>query len=223
MMNLEEYINQVKLNKSDPDFQIEDYWYGFKNSMKKFYSDVKIDSSELDKLSGVLNKLKEEKNYIQIQKTIQQTIQNYCVHVMKYSKFDELKHTNILMTNIKRWNRIAPDYSFNKYSSSTMNVYLFEGFYSIKNKINRDVDSLLELFADFDNLNTSTVNTNKLIIESLELGQVKMLEVCIGFFSFDYVLKVINDFYPSLTEKTNKFIKARKLCKLYKSMVLASV
>ena len=32
-MNLHEYLEQVKLNKEDPDYQIEEFWYGFKNSI----------------------------------------------------------------------------------------------------------------------------------------------------------------------------------------------
>lgn len=215
-MNLQEYINQVKLNKTDPDYQIEDFWYGFKNSMKKFYQEIKKPNFSLDKTSEILNKLKEEKDYIQIQQIIKMTIQEYCVNLMKYSDFDETYHTNILMTNIKRWNKLAPDYSFEKYSNSTNVIHLFEGYHNVKSKINTDVISILELFTDFDNLLSSSANANKLIIESLEMGQVKMLQVCINIFTLDYVFKVINDYYPLLTKKTNKFTKARKLCKLYK-------
>ena len=115
-MNLTDYINQHKLNKLNPDYQIEDFWYGFKNSIKNFYREYSKSGLDIDKISDELNKLKEEKNYNQIQEKIKLVIQIYCGDVMKYSRHDEKHHTNILMTNVKRWNKLSPEYGFKKYS-----------------------------------------------------------------------------------------------------------
>ena len=36
MLSLELYLQKMELNNNDPDYQIEEFWYGFKNSIKNF-------------------------------------------------------------------------------------------------------------------------------------------------------------------------------------------
>ena len=97
----------ILLNKSDPDYSIEEFWYGFKNSMYNFYTVTHIPPRNIARWSENLNMLKVAKNYDQIENNIRNYMSLYALDVMKYEK-NSGHHGNILNTNIKRWNNIMP-------------------------------------------------------------------------------------------------------------------
>jgi hypothetical protein len=63
MLSLGLYLEQMKLNKDDPDYQIEDFWYGFKNSMNNFYQSKEIQNKNIQLWSNKLNEYKKDKKY----------------------------------------------------------------------------------------------------------------------------------------------------------------
>jgi hypothetical protein len=110
-MELEEYLNNVKLNKKDPDYQIETFWYGLKNSMGKFYKNNGIRSRDIDGWSRKLNDLKNKKSYKEIELSIKDFLKIYAMDVMKYNPNNNNSYADILWTNIKRWKKITQKFN----------------------------------------------------------------------------------------------------------------
>ena len=93
-----------------PDYNIEQFWLGLKNSMINFYY-KKIIKRPILKWSDNLNELQKVEKYDDIEKNIRNYISLYGIDLMRYMDF---YHLNILKTNIKRWNNISNRYGFNK-------------------------------------------------------------------------------------------------------------
>ena len=93
-----------------PDYYIEQFWLGLKDSMINFY-DKKITKRPIIKWSNNLNKLQKEEQYEEIEKNIRNYISLYGIDLMRHKDF---YHLGILKTNIKRWNNISNHYGFNK-------------------------------------------------------------------------------------------------------------
>lgn len=100
----------IKLNPLDPDFQFEDFWYTFKQSMINFYYFIKKDSSNVELWSNNLNQLKTNKKYCDIEKNIRDYMGIYALDLIKYK--ESLYYDNLLITNIKRWNKISTAHNF---------------------------------------------------------------------------------------------------------------
>ena len=98
------------LNKNDPDYEIEQFWYGFKQSMINFYCIIKKSDSHIVSWSATLNRYKAEKNYIQIENCIREYMTHYAFDLIQYST--STHNDDILITNIKRWNRISTGFNF---------------------------------------------------------------------------------------------------------------
>ena len=88
-------------------------WYSFKESIKNFLKDKNdlkdIISDKLRSDSEYLNTLKDKEQYDSIMKIITARIEEYIYLIMKY-KSDHY-HTNILLTNTKRWHVILEQYN----------------------------------------------------------------------------------------------------------------
>lgn len=93
-----------------PDYYIEQFWLGLKDSMINFYHE-KITKRPIIKWSDNLNKLQKEEKYEDIEKNIRNYISLYGIDLMRQMDF---YHLGILKTNIKRWNNISNHYGFNK-------------------------------------------------------------------------------------------------------------
>ena len=96
-----------------PDYEIEQFWYGLKNSMINFYRDKNI-RRPIDNWSNKLNILQSKEQYEEIEENIRNYISLYGIDVMRHM---EIYHLNILKTNIKRWNVISTHYGFVKLNS----------------------------------------------------------------------------------------------------------
>lgn len=96
-----------------PDYEIEKFWYGLKNSMINFYSN-KIVKRPIDNWSNKLNILQSKEQYEEIEENIRNYISLYGIDAMRHM---EIYHFNILKTNIKRWNVISTHYGFVKLNS----------------------------------------------------------------------------------------------------------
>ena len=111
-----------------PDYYIEEFWLNFKDSMINFYQKKNI-TRPIRYWSSELNKLQQLKLYDEIQNKIRNYISLYAIDLMK----DNNKYnTDILITNIKRWNKIADKYNFEKEDSFYHNIiFLLLDIYKI--------------------------------------------------------------------------------------------
>jgi len=215
-MNFSQYLEQHELNKNDPDYQIEDFWYGLKNSMKNFYKSNGLKVRNIQLWSDKLNEYKKDKNYSSIEESIKEYITVYAVDIMKYDKLNDCFHSNILLTNIKRWDKISNKFHFENLEKNKQIFILFEAFNCIKCKMDEKLYPILELFYD---LNTIILSDYAyLIILSLELGQAKMLDCICKIIGYQKLSQVIQDQYPEFINNEIQ-ISGIKLCKKYKNYI----
>jgi len=157
----------INVNINDPDYDIEVFWYSFKESMYNFYNSLSthinsIVENNISEWSKELNFLKKEKNYNEIQMKIKKYMSMYALDLITYS--DLLYHDSIFVANIRRWNKITNSLIIlNPTSLSNNNIEEIEDkkikfffiFFTLKqhNVSTKDIDNLKnydKLFIDND-------------------------------------------------------------------------
>ena len=123
------------LNLNDPDYYIELFWYNFKESMINFYSSLDVYAKDrnydhINIWSNNLNKLKMDKKYSEIENNIRNYISLYSLDLIKYS--DTIYHDSILVSNIKRWNKISDAFKFDISPDHNKIIQLFYIFLTLK-------------------------------------------------------------------------------------------
>lgn len=219
------------LNKSDPDFVIEEFWYGFKNSMKNFYITSHIPSRNIARWSENLNMLKVAKNYEQIEINIRNYMSLYALDVMKY-ELNSTYNGNILNTNIKRWNTISLNSKFTISEKHNNILLLFDIFNSIKNKISsiseqlktekilsnpeeskKILSKLIQIFKFFEDIEVLIYfdNFDHIIKLSIEAKQIKILNTIRKIIGESNFITKIKEMYPNIF--LNKNLSCEKICK----------
>jgi hypothetical protein len=143
------------------DADIEFFYLGFKQSMNNFY-DKHTFSRPIELWSDNLNTLQKSMKYTEIQEQINKIISLYAIDLMRTN---DSYNTNILMTNIKRWNKISKI----PIDLSSNTVFLLLDIY---NSINTSTESkhlfvqveLYILYHDFTELIKYSVEHNKMTI-----------------------------------------------------------
>lgn len=214
-MSFSLYVENLELNKNDPDYQIEDFWYGLKNSMKKFYKNYNFKLDKVENWSKILNDYKKEKQYSLIEATIKDCIANYAVDIMHYDIYNDYSYSNILMTNMKRWEKISNKFHFGNSQKNKVIYSLFEAYNCIKLKRSPILYSILELFKDLDVLFLNEFR--HLIYLSFNLGQIKMLNTIEEIVGTQKVYDCIKNNYPELGLIDSDYTYL-KLYKKYKQM-----
>jgi hypothetical protein len=144
------------MDKDKPDYEIEKFWLGLKQSMINFYGKSNI--RPISYWSDKLNLLQKERKYDNIEKNIRNYISLYGIDVMK--KRNEVA-LHILKTNIKRWSKITEHYDFirsheNYYNIIFLLIDIFDNLY--KNLPSNDFDILYQqieliiIYNDFEDL-----------------------------------------------------------------------
>lgn len=100
-----DFAEQSKL----PDHDIEVYWLYVKQSMLNFYSQHKLIPRPVEKWSATLNQLQTAQNYKEIEKKIMQYLSLYSIDLLRLGN---QYYINILITNLKRWDKITDKYKF---------------------------------------------------------------------------------------------------------------
>lgn len=95
--------NELNVTSLEIDYELEEFYTNFKQSMKNFYSDHTF-KRPLDEWSHKLNNLKKNKKYSDIQGCIINIISLYAIDLMRIG---DTYNCGILITNIKRFNRIT--------------------------------------------------------------------------------------------------------------------
>ena len=126
-------MNKYNLNKKDPDYHIEYFWYGFKQSMINFYYSINKDYNHISLWSEKLNNLKNNKEYNNIESEIRDYMSYYSFDLIKYSVSSY--HDEILITNIKRWNKISNLFNFIQSTEHNKILLLFKIYLELKKDI----------------------------------------------------------------------------------------
>jgi len=218
-MNLQEYLEQIKLNKEDPDYQIEEFWYGLKKSMVNFYKRYNVKVRNVQVWSDRLNEYKKDKKYSLIEESIKEYITSYAIDVMENEEFNECFHSSILSSNIKRWSKISNKFHFGDCTKYKNVIIIFDAFCCIKRKCDEKLYPILELFEDVRAM--IVTDFIELFSLSLELRQNKMLDCLIKIMGDEKAFKLINDFCPGLTSARDKNTSGMKLCKKYEQHIIA--
>lgn len=213
-MSFSLYLENMELNKNDPDFQIEDFWYGFKKSMLNFYKIRNLKSNKVTEWSNKLNTYKKDKKYDLIEVTIKDCITIYAIDIMQNDEFNSYKYSNILMNNMRRWEKISNKFHFGNSQNNKMIHILFGAFNCIKLKMDKKFFPILELFRELENMFLD--NFSYLIYLSLNLGQIKMLETIEKIITREKVFINIKKDFPELViADNNSKISYFKLYRYY--------
>lgn len=153
------------MNKNNPDYHIEIFWLNFKQSMKNYYNnDFK---RPIDYWSNELNNLQKLQKYNMIEDKIRNYISLFAIDLMKNL---EDYHIRILITNIKRWNKLSKLYVFNENLETYHNIIflLIDIYKSLLEKALDDdikiIFSQIELFIlwkDFSSLIEYAIKNKK--------------------------------------------------------------
>lgn len=130
------------------DYDIEQFWLGFKISFENFYLNKDI-SRPIQLWSDNLNNLQKSSAYEEIEHSITKYISLFAIDLMRAN---DSYNINILTTNIKRWDRISKRYKiFDKkedYNLITTLLYIYT-ILNEKNKHDQSIFDQLELFIFF--------------------------------------------------------------------------
>jgi hypothetical protein len=167
-----------------PDKEIEIFWIGLKTSMYNFYKSINIPVLRpISSWSNNLNLLQEIKAYNEIQDYIRQYISLYAIDVIRFNG-DNPYHFKILLTNIKRWNKITDKYSFNNSSNEYYNIMYL----------------IIDLYKSLININNDKINS---IFQQIEILLINK--------DFSTIIKyAINNNKPSILSKLSRFLDIKE-------------
>lgn len=192
----------------NPDHDIEQYWLAFKQSMINFYSAKHVMSRPIDQWSSKLNRLQTQQKYTDIEAHIKNYLSLYGLDVLRT---ESQYYINILITNLKRWDKIARSYKFFSGEDGEKNlvIILLEIAYSLLKK-NKNIQGLFVdvelylLYEDFSILIEYSVNNNA-------VGIIDKLMV----YDPMNVLHKVNDIYGTCIEyKVANLLSGKKIIKI---------
>lgn len=201
----------IILNKDDPDYIVERFWYGFKQSMINFYVIIMKDYSYINTWSDVLNKMKQNKEYNMIELKIREYMSHYAFDLIKYNDIISYYHDDILISNMKRWNYISTNYNFNSCIIYSRILIVFMIYLEIKKIKNY---KFLESLESIENI-LDTNNFDEFIIFALKNSKSKILELLQKMPNYNLISR-INELYPNLNFNKKVKIGMVKIINEYK-------
>jgi hypothetical protein len=187
---------------NDPDYNIELFWYGFKQSMINFYNKQEY-YEHINMWSDILNILKKDKKYDIIELKIREYMSLYAFDLIKNNKVSYY-HDDILISNIKRWNKISTNYNFNNNIVYSKILIIFMMYLEIKKMNSYD---FLESLEPIENILENN-NFDKFIIFALKNNKVKLLELLKTIPNYN-LIENIKKLYPNININYN--LKISKL------------
>lgn len=194
------------------DYDIEQFWLGFKVNIEKFYEDKNI-NRPIKQWSDNLNALQKHNKYEEIEHSITRYISLYALDLMRAN---DSYNINILTTNIKRWDRISNKYKiFDKnkdYNQGCNLITTLLYIYNIMNekgKPDQGIFDQIELFLIFGDF-------SKLIKHSYDSAMPSIIDKLLNYdiTIFNQVKQVFNleedKIYPLSGTKLFKFIKNKQ-------------
>lgn len=160
----------MDINKTDPDYELEHFWYTYKCSLDIFYNNYKCYKRPLSYWNDELNFYKKKGDYDVIQKKI---FDYLTLHMVDIIKSMNSYHSRILETNFNRYIKICEKIKFYNFSDEIIRLKIIFKIYCsilLKEKIT-DIESqifnqieLVIFYDDFDLLIKYAINNNKGII-----------------------------------------------------------
>lgn len=187
---------------NDPDYNIELFWYGFKQSMINFYNKQEY-YEYINTWSDILNILKKDKKYDIIELKIREYMSLYAFDLIKNNRVSYY-HDDILISNIKRWNKISNTFNFSNSVIYSRIMIVFMIYLEIKKMNNYDFLESLESIEK----NLENNNFDVFIIFALKNNKVKLLELLKKIPNYD-LIENIQRLYPDI--KINKTMSMVKL------------
>lgn len=191
----------------NPDYEIEQYWLGLKQSMINFY-DKKSINRPIDIWSNNLNEYQKNKQYELIEENIRNYISLFAIDLIK-SK--DRYNCHILKTNINRWNNISKKYNFDDPNTVQNTIFvLFSIYYNLMDKeiINENTEyifleiELTILYKDYSSLIKYSINTNKpsilkklntIIDVKKEIKKIYKYDNKYDNYSFEKIIRILSD------------------------------
>lgn len=191
-----------------PDFLVEQFWLSFKDSLYNFYSKCPL-NRPINLWSMNLNNLQSQKKYQEIEKLIRDYLILVSIDMMRHG---DQYHTNILNSNIKRWNKISEKFSWretniNNYSNK---VFCLFSIYNLLLK-KKCQDKSLELFQQVE-IYLLNNNYSNLLKYAIETNQGSIID---KIWKVHDITKLINELY---NVKLSNKIKGKKLINLIKNL-----
>ena len=128
-----------------PDHDIEVYWLYVKQSMHNFYRQHNLIARPVEKWSETLNQLQKDKKYKDIEHKIMQYLSLYSIDLLRLGN---QYYINILMTNLKRWDKLTDKYKFFDKSDKEINIVLV--LLDIVYSLLKSETQLADLFTDIE-------------------------------------------------------------------------
>jgi len=198
----------ISINPNDPDYHIELFCYVFKTSMYNFYRAYRMNYTNIQDWSNHLNRLKINKQYNDIEKYIRDYMSHYAFELAKQSKSNY--YDKILISNIKRWDKISHMYKFKSCQKYNKIILLFY----IYNEIKQDSDIIdFNIIRNIDYTN-ETNYFDSIIHYAVVMNKSKILENLRLIPGYN-VIENIKRLYPVLNIQDYN-IKMNKLCQMIK-------
>jgi hypothetical protein len=209
-MDFTKFTIDKKLNTSNQDYDIEFWWYGFKNLLKNYFNNLKINNNPIDtnilELSSKLNQLQSEQKYLEIYTQIYDFIMLF-LNTLINEKTDITKYYyDLIITWLKRYNNI--DYVK---KISLLNTYTGRNIKEIN-------DKELTIIKFYIKYSTKEYNENVNLVDLFGKDFNQFMDYCIdkellkiiGIFTTTYNLQDYYD-YRKISKKfipikPNKFI-----------------
>ena len=162
-------VLETNLPVDKPDYELEEFYLSFKQSMINFYKHHTF-TRPINDWSNRLNNLQSKKDYFKIHKLIQKIISLYAIDLMRVC---DTYNAGILETNIKRFNRISDTLDGMEHINYDSNIVfvLFNIFKTlIKSQSTEEIKELFNqsdlylIYEDYTKLITYSVDNNKLSI-----------------------------------------------------------
>lgn len=209
-----EFVNipHEKLNVNNPDYDMEFFWYGFKNLIKNYYQNVEdngyIFSKEIDNFSELLNVLQKEKKYSEIYNNIYMFLKKF----LKASFKTLVNYSNgvscYLFTWLKRYHKIKEAVKLelpNQYNKKQFLDKISEDeIILIKIKI---FECIVEKKYDINLVNL--FDTNKILFVKKCID-----DECFGIFDYISTRYNLDEYYQSFDLNVKGPIKLIKILKL---------
>ena len=202
----------VRLNPEDPDYQIEYFWYGLKHSMFNFYSRFKLPYGHIHEWSNVLNEMKSGKQYDKIEINIRDYIAKYAFDITKYD--ESTYHSMILMSNIKRWNKISNQFNFLSSVEHNKMILLFMIYLELKLDTKNSLDLVDEQkFITIEEVYESSNDEiyDDFIKYALMHNKSKILELLKNIPGYN-VIENLKRLYPQYKDSIRNNMSLNKLC-----------
>ena len=197
------------MNINDPDYNIELFWYGFKQSMINFYNKQEY-YEYINVWSDILNILKKDKKYDIIELKIREYMSLYAFDLINNKNNISYYHDDILLSNIKRWNRISSMFNFNESIVYSRILIIFLIYLKIKKMNCFDFLQNLQSIENFLENN----NFDIFIIFAFENNKPNILELLKTIPNYD-IIENIKKLYPDI--KINNMMRMVKIITYYNS------